>query len=202
MPNVTIIDYGLGNIGSIANMIKKCGGTCTTSNDIRVIEMAEKIILPGVGSFDAGISNIEQYSLREVLKYKALEQRVPFMGICLGMQLLTHGSEEGKLSGLGYVNGYCHRFQPSPGILIPHMGWSEVQIKKNSSIFKFERQPRYYFVHSYHAVLSDASDTLLTSRYGTEFCAGFERDNIVGFQFHPEKSHSFGKEIFRSFLNL
>jgi glutamine amidotransferase len=165
---ITVIDYGLGNIGSLVNMIRKCGGTSEVVSHVGAIEAAEKIVLPGVGAFDAGISRIDEAGIRDVLRFKALEQRVPFMGICLGMQLLTHGSEEGVLKGLGFVKGRCKRFSLPGDMRVPHMGWNEVSPKKPSRYFDLSENPsRFYFVHSYHVVMKNQEDELLSSDYGT-----------------------------------
>jgi glutamine amidotransferase len=201
MTDVVIVDYGLGNLGSIANMIRKCGGTSEISRDAAVIAGAKRIILPGVGAFDAGMSNISRSGLREVLSRKALEEKVPFLGICLGMQLLTNSSEEGQLEGLGLVQAECRGFRLPEGMRVPHMGWNSVATHKASGYYQMtDPETRFYFVHSYYVQCADPADVLLTCNYGGTFCAAFEHENILGVQFHPEKSHSFGKELLTGFL--
>jgi glutamine amidotransferase len=201
MSDVVIVDYGLGNLGSIANMIRKCGATSEVSSDPAVIAQAARLILPGVGAFDAGMARIHQSGLTDLLRHKAREERVPFMGICLGMQLLTKGSEEGQSAGLELIDAQCLRFRLPDGLRVPHMGWGEVgQVKSSHYLESLEEETRFYFVHSFFVQCSDERDVLLTCDYGGAFCAAFERDNIMGVQFHPEKSHSFGKKLFTGFL--
>lgn len=203
---ITIIDYGVGNIGSITNMLKKVGVESVTTSDPRELEQAEKIILCGVGAFDDGVRNLEQKGLVPVLKQKVLEQKTPILGICLGMQLFTERSEEGSLSGLGFVKGGAWRFNfngiaSERPLRIPHMGWNEVKEKKASRLLEgMYEEPRFYFVHSYYVKPEDGADTLLEAQYGIPFAAAFEKENILGVQFHPEKSHKFGIRLFENFV--
>jgi glutamine amidotransferase len=201
---ITIVDYGVGNLGSIQNMLRKLGVDSTVASDISAVERATKLILPGVGSFDAGMSALDASGLRLALNLAVLERKVPVAGICLGMQLMTEGSEEGRLPGLGWVPGRATRFSPGPGetIKVPHMGWNVCTEVKRSSVLDFlEGESRFYFVHSYHVRCRDRKDALLTTRYGSvAFDAAFERGNILGFQFHPEKSHRFGMAILKGFI--
>lgn len=201
---IAIIDYGVGNIGSIQNMLKKLGADSNLATDVCSIEKATKIILPGVGAFDAGMQQLNQSGLRPALDVAALQKRIPVLGICLGMQLMTEGSEEGTLPGLGWVPAKTIRFAPSSNesMKIPHMGWSVVSPAKPSPALDFlEGESRFYFVHSYHVACRDRADALLQTQYGSvTFDAAFERDNILGFQFHPEKSHRFGMALLRAFL--
>jgi glutamine amidotransferase len=201
---IMIIDYGVGNLGSIQNMLKKLGAQSEIASDVSAIERATKIILPGVGAFDAGMTELNQSGLRPALDAAVLQRRVPVAGICLGMQLMTEGSEEGILPGLGWVPAKTIRFAPSPNetMKIPHMGWSVVTMAKQSSVLELlDDEPRFYFVHSYHVDCRDRKDVLLTAQYGSvRFDAAFERENILGFQFHPEKSHRFGMTLLKAFL--
>lgn len=201
---ITILDYGVGNLGSIQNMIRKLGGRSEVGSDVRSIENATKIILPGVGAFDTGMALLNQTGLRAALDMAILEKRVPVAGICLGMQLMTDGSEEGRLPGLGWVPAKTIRFvaEPDETMKIPHMGWSVVRKAKHSPVLQFlGDEPRFYFVHSYHVNCRDREDVLLTAQYGSvHFDAAFERGNILGFQFHPEKSHRFGMTLLKAFL--
>jgi glutamine amidotransferase len=201
---VTIIDYGVGNLGSIQNMLKKLGMQSEIASDASTIEGAKKIILPGVGAFDAGMKQLNQSGLRTSLDAAVLKRRVPVVGICLGMQLMTEGSEEGTLPGLGWVQANTIRFVPSPNetMKIPHMGWSIVTKSKQSPVLELlENESRFYFVHSYHVNCSIRDDVLLTAHYGSvRFDAAFECENILGFQFHPEKSHRFGMTLLKAFL--
>jgi glutamine amidotransferase len=197
---IVIIDYNMGNVGSIYNMIKKLGYESRITSSLDEIKKANKIILPGVGSFDNGIMNLKKMGLLEILNYKVLQEKVPIIGICLGMQLMTKKSEEGKLEGLGWINGETIKFV-SDKYKVPHMGWNTVNIKKYSKLFEgMDGEIRFYFVHSYYVKCSDAEDTLTTTYYINEFVSSFERNNIIGVQFHPEKSHKFGMQIFRNFI--
>ena len=201
MKKVTIVDYGLGNLGSIANMVRKCGGASEIASDPKVISRAQSIILPGVGAFDRGMRNIRQSGLFEILRQKATQEQIPILGICLGMQLMTYGSEEGPLPGLGFVNASCKRFETNKGFRVPHMGWDYIKLVRTSRFFALtDAEARFYFVHSYHVICEDPTLPLITCDYGGQFVAAFEKGNILGVQFHPEKSHSFGKELISGFL--
>ena len=201
---IAIVDYGVGNLGSIQNMLKKLGAQSEIASDVSTIERATKIILPGVGAFDSGMTQLNQSGLRHALDVAVLQKRVPVAGICLGMQLMTEGSEEGALPGLGWVSANTIRFVPSANEImkIPHMGWSVVAKAKQSPMLELlDDDSRFYFVHSYHVNCRDREDVLLIAQYGSvSFDAAFERENILGFQFHPEKSHRFGMTILKAFL--
>lgn len=202
---ITIVDYGLGNLGSIANMLRKIGVTSEVTNDPVRIATAKKLILPGVGAFDNGIENLEHLRLIEPLNRRVKEEGIPILGICLGAQLLTRGSEEGKRPGLGWIKADTIRFcsrQPMPGLKVPHMGWSELILKKSSPLFAAGTEQRFYFVHSFHFNCDTAEDPLAAAVYGYEFTAAFSRGNVFGVQFHPEKSHKFGMELLRRFAAL
>jgi len=197
---IVIIDYNMGNVGSIYNMIKKLGYESRITSSLDEIKKANKIILPGVGSFDNGIMNLKKMGLLEILNYKVLQEKVPIIGICLGMQLMTKKSEEGKLEGLGWINGETIKFV-SDKYKVPHMGWNTVNIKKYSKLFEgMDGEIRFYFVHSYYVKCPDTKDVLTTTYYINDFVSSFEKNNIVGVQFHPEKSHKFGMQIFRNFI--
>lgn len=196
---ITIVDYGMGNLGSIANMIKKAGHSSCITSDPSKIKDASKLILPGVGSFDNGMRNLEALELIPVLNQKALEEKTPVLGICLGMQLMTQSSEEGVLPGLGWVDAKTKKFQ-SNTLKIPHMGWNTIRHHKSSALFdELESEKRYYFVHSYYVECRDSQDILATTRYTHDFTSAFEKGNIIGVQFHPEKSHTFGLKLLKNF---
>jgi glutamine amidotransferase len=202
---IVIVDYGLGNVRSIAAKIDQMGQDVIISNDISQIEDADKIILPGVGSFDSGIKNLQSLNLLETLNKKIKIDKIPILGICLGMQLFTRKSEEGQLNGLSFIDAETIKFQFGHDRIhqIPHMGWNTIQIKKDSRILKevFDNS-RFYFVHSYHVVCKDENIITATTDFGYPFTSIIEKDNIFGVQFHPEKSHKQGMRILKNFSSL
>ena len=202
---IHIINYGLGNLSSIKNIITKVGGISTIVNDVSQIKDASKIILPGVGAFDHGMRKLGEEGWISGLESAALERNIPILGICLGMQLMCNRSEEGKLSGLGWIDAEVCRFNMTPDakLKVPHMGWNTVAIQKENLLLnKTQEEQRFYFVHSYHVVCNVQSDELATANYGYNFTAAFNKGNIFGVQFHPEKSHRFGMELLRKFIAL
>jgi imidazole glycerol-phosphate synthase subunit HisH len=200
---ITIINYGIGNLASIANMIKKVGGKATITSDHKEIEQAEKLLLPGVGHFGKGMQNLKDGNFIELIKKKALQDKVPVLGICLGMQLLTSHSEEGDADGLNLIEAQTKKFDLKnfPNLRVPHMGWSDVAINKNSKLFDgINEIPRYYFVHSYFVTCKDPANSIGRCTYGIDFDCAIQKDNVMGVQFHPEKSHRFGMKIFENFI--
>ena len=192
----------MGNLGSVQNMLKRINVHSTivkSPKDLR----AEKIILPGVGSFDTGMSNLLSEGWVEVLNENVIKHKVPTLGICLGMQLMTNRSEEGQLGGLGWIEGEVLKF-PANGLKTPHMGWNIVKpATQDASILASDKpELRFYFVHSYFVKVAKSSDLLGTTNYGSEFTSAFRRDNVYGVQFHPEKSHKFGMMVFKNFAAL
>lgn len=202
---VAIINYGVGNLSSIYNMFKKVGIPAQITADPEEISKADKILLPGVGAFDHGMERLDQSGLRPLLEQKALREKVPVLGICLGMQMLTRKSEEGIKSGLGWLDAETKKFSIAGNNLkIPHMGWNQVHIRNSESIFKGmdQTEPRFYFVHSFHVVCQHEENVLAETDYGYAFTSSFNKDNIFGTQFHPEKSHKFGMSLLRNFGDL
>lgn len=202
--NVSVIDYGCGNLASVVNMIRHEGGDAQIITSPEELDSAGKLILPGVGAFDHGMSSLRRGEWIAPLERAVLEHKVPIMGICLGMQLLARGSEEGQEPGLGWVDAHARRFRPTdPKLKVPHMGWNEVRQMRGDGLLPVVDMPRrFYFVHSYRVECADPTDVLLECDYGETFVAAFRRENIWGFQFHPEKSHRFGMELFRNFLEV
>lgn len=202
---IVIIDYGMGNVGSIKNMLKKIGGTdVKVSGEPADILEANGVILPGVGSFDTGMRMLREQGFVEVLDDFVQIQKKPILGICLGMQLLGNKSEEGKerIAGLGYIDFETKRLSiENLDLKIPHMGWDYIIIKKETNILRdVEEHLRYYFVHSYYAVCRENKDVWMTCNYGMEITAAVQRNNIYGVQFHPEKSHKYGMELLKGFM--
>jgi glutamine amidotransferase len=203
---VTIIDYGIGNLTSIKNMLKKAGTNSIISSNINDIAKADKLILPGVGSFEYSIKKLRSMDYFSILEEKVLIEHTPVLGVCLGAQLLLERSEEGaEVPGLGWIKGKVIKFDKKKlGFVdkVPHMGWNEVTMLKDSKLtIGFDANPRFYFVHSYHMVCDNSNDALFQTNYGYPFVSGVEKDNILGVQFHPEKSHKFGMKLYSNFVN-
>lgn len=203
---ITIVDYGVGNLASIANMARKAGTECVVSGDPAAVARATKLILPGVGAFDRGMGNLEQRGLITVLNERALDARVPTLGLCLGMQLMGRGSEEGTRRGLGWLAADSVRFKREAGrknLKIPHMGWNYIEPAAPAALTEdLPPSPRFYFVHSYYLVCDDTSDVMCWTEYGERFASAIHHGNLWGTQFHPEKSHSFGLALLRNFFAL
>ncbi|MEO5328829.1 MAG: imidazole glycerol phosphate synthase subunit HisH [Magnetococcus sp. THC-1_WYH] len=201
---ITIVNYGMGNLGSMLNMFKRIGVKAAIESDPDLIRRAEKLVLPGVGAFDTAMTCINGVpGLLEVLNHKALLEHTPVLGVCLGMQLLTRSSEEGKLPGLGWIPGSTVRFPKQEGLKVPHMGWNVALPNTPSRLTaQMGDEPRYYFVHSYCVYVDDPSHSLMKTHYGIKFDSAIGHDNIYGVQFHPEKSHRFGMQILKNFAEL
>ena len=203
---IVIVDYGIGNLGSVLNMLKRVGAAASISSDPVEIEKADKLILPGVGAFDAGMKQLQASNLIGLLSEKARARRTPTLGICLGMQLLMDNSEEGELPGLGWIKGSNLRFRldaDNGHLKVPHMGWNTVTVKRHDSLFKeLDDESRFYFVHSYRVVCRNDSDVLATTHHGEDFVSALQSGNIMGTQFHPEKSHKFGMKVLSNFAEL
>lgn len=203
---IIIIDYGMGNLGSIYNMFKKIKIESEITTDLGKIEKADKLLLPGVGSFDKAMFRIKETGIKEILDKKVLIEKIPLLGICLGMQILTNSSEEGELAGLGYIPAKTIKFifPNDKSIKVPHMGWNSVKpVKESPFTFNLTAEPRFYFVHSYYVKLEDQTYSLLKANYGeVEFDAAITKGNIFGAQFHPEKSHKFGMRLLENFARL
>jgi imidazole glycerol-phosphate synthase subunit HisH len=202
---IVIVDYGMGNVGSILNMLKKVGAPAAkVSADPKDIEQADKLILPGVGAFDTGMQRLRETGLIDLLNEKVIKAKTPTLGVCLGMQLLTKVSEEGELLGLGWIDAETIRFrfdQKKTGLKIPHMGWNTVKIQREGALFKdMYAEPRFYFVHSFHVISHNPEDVLATTEYGYDFVSAIQRGHIMAAQFHPEKSHKFGMKLYKNFV--
>ncbi|MDH4214074.1 MAG: imidazole glycerol phosphate synthase subunit HisH [Candidatus Thorarchaeota archaeon] len=202
---IAIIDFGMGNLGSIQNMLIRMGYEAKITSDLDTISNSSKLILPGVGAFDKAMSNLKNKGLIPTLNHLVFEKKVPILGICLGMQLLSNRSEEGVLDGLGWIDSetLLFKFDVNENLRIPHMGWNTIRIQKDSCLFHdmFD-EPRFYFVHSFYVKCNHNDDILAMTDYGFAFVSSMNRDNIYGVQFHPEKSHKFGMKILKNFAEL
>jgi glutamine amidotransferase len=202
---IKIVDYGLGNVSAFRTVYKRLNidvGTARTPDELRD---ATKLILPGVGAFDRAMELLDRSHLRPALEKVVIEQRVPVLGVCVGMQMLARSSEEGQARGLGWINAEVRAFSalPEPGLVVPHMGWNDVRPVGDSPLFA-ELMPaaRFYFLHSYYVVCDDSRDIAGVARYGVDFGCAVSSGNVHGVQFHPEKSHHFGARLLKSFANL
>ena len=198
---IAIIDYGVGNLGSIQNMLKRIGVASEITGDAVRISASDRLILPGVGAFDAGMQNLERAGHIPLLRERVFGARVPVLGICLGMQLMTRGSSEGTLPGLGWVDADVVKFEPvDTALKVPHMGWNDVRSLRSAPLIdELPPDPRFYFVHSYYVRCANHHDALLTTHYGHDFHSAFQYENIWGVQFHPEKSHKYGMQLLKNF---
>lgn len=202
---ITIIDYKTGNLGSIQNILKRIGEDSVVTSDKDTIALATKLILPGVGAFDTGMSNLAELDLISILNKKVMVEKTPVLGICLGMQLLSNGSEEGSLPGLGWIDAETvrFRFKDTLEYKSPHMGWNFIRQHKSGRLLdNMYPEPRFYFVHSYFFKSNVTEDILTSTTYEIEFTSSVERGNILGVQFHPEKSHKFGMKLLKNFVDF
>ena len=202
---VTIPALPISNLGAVANMVRKCGGEAVITADPRDLARAQRIILAGVGAFDAGMEALVEGGWLKPLHDLAQRGEVPILGICLGMQLMCRRSDEGDANGLGWFEADVKRMVPQSRLLkIPHMGWNKVKVVKPNELMTYPspEEQRFYFVHSHHVVCDDVRDTMATSSYGSEITAAISRGGLYGVQFHPEKSHRYGMELMRSFIQL
>lgn len=199
---IAIVDYGIGNLGAVVNMLSRIGAPSEITSDSARIERADRIILPGNGSFDACMRNLRATGLVPMLEDRVLKHRVPLLGICVGAQMLGYSSEEGFEPGLGWLDLRVRRFPFLPGIRVPHMGWNEVYptSKTHSLVRDLEEDARFYFVHSYYIEPACDEYVMLRANYGIDFAAAVAHKNILGVQFHPEKSHRFGKRLLSNFV--
>ncbi len=202
---IAIINYGLGNLTSILNMHQRLGIEAIITADIATIELADKLILPGVGHFKKGMENLEKSGLKTVLDEQVLQQQKPILGICLGAQLMTKHSEEGEVKGLGWVDARTIAFDKNRigNLKVPHMGWADIEILKPHPLLNaLPAEPRYYHVHSYHFLFDTADEVIATTEYGYAFASAFNKRNIYGTQFHPEKSHKYGMKVIENFAAI
>jgi glutamine amidotransferase len=203
---IALIDYGVGNIRAFTNIYKNLNIPVKIAKNIDDLTDVTKLILPGVGAFDHAMEQLEQSGMRQRLDELVLDNRMPIVGICVGMQMLAHSSDEGKLSGLGWIDASVKRFDVSKinySTHLPHMGWNDVNpIKENGILKGLENDAKFYFLHSYYFHCNDPQDTIAITDYGIEFSCAVNKNNIYGVQFHPEKSHQYGIQLLNNFANL
>lgn len=202
---IGIIDYGLGNINAFCNVYRHLNLPVIAVHTVDELEGCDHLILPGVGAFDNAIGKLDASGMRPMITRRVMEENVPILGICVGMQMLADASEEGHLPGLGWVPGTVKRFDPAritERTKLPHMGWNNVRIGDSPLFRNLEQDSRFYFIHSYYFVPDDPAHCLARSEYGGPFAAAVGRDKIFGVQFHPEKSHAAGIALLKNFAEL
>ena len=200
---IVIIDYEVGNLGSVQNMFKKVGAASQISKNPEVIAQATKLLLPGIGRFDFCMQALRRSNLIPILEKKVLQEKTPTLGICVGFQMLAEKSEEGIEAGLGWLPAQVKKFKSQADLKVPHMGWNWVKPLKESQLLQnFGEDPRFYFAHSYYMETKVPEHNLLQTEYGVSFTSAIQKDNLYGVQFHPEKSHKFGMTLFKNFAEL
>jgi len=203
---ITIINYGLGNIKAFGNVYKRLNMPFSIAENAIDLENASKLLLPGVGAFDHAMTLLNQSGMREILDELVLERNVHVMGICVGMQILAPSSEEGKMPGLGWIDGEVKRFDTSKLTSkphLPHMGWNNIDPIGNNNLFNnLDKESRFYFLHSYYFECHNKDDVIAVTDYGGEFASAVNVGNIYGVQFHPEKSHQWGIQLLKNFGEL
>ena len=203
---ITIVDYGLGNIGAFANVYKRMNIPARVATSASDLESAERIILPGVGAFDHAMNLLDASGMRDTLSDLVVVQKKPVIGVCVGMQILASGSDEGAREGLGWIPGRVRHFQSAPEskpLPVPHMGWNDVRPAPGEPLFTgLHNDARFYFLHSYYFECDEPASVTATAGYGAEFGCAVRRDNVFGVQFHPEKSHHFGATLLKNFAEI
>lgn len=203
---ITIVDYGLGNIQAIANIYRRLDIPVTTAQNAATLAQAQRIVLPGVGAFDWAMSRLNASGMRETLDCLVLQDKRPVIGICVGMQMLAGRSDEGSEPGLGWIDASVRLFDDARfagPTHLPHMGWNDVAARGADPLFDgLQQDARFYFLHSYYFEPHVSSDTLATTDYGGEFCCAVRHGNVLGVQFHPEKSHQWGIRLLKNFAEL
>ena len=200
---IGIIDYKMGNIGSIQNMLKRISVKSVISSKIEILNNCDKLILPGVGSFDQGMKNLKNHNFIRFLNDYVIKDKKPILGICLGMQLFADNSEEGDLSGLGWIKGNVKKFNLRKyGLKVPHMGWHNIECKNSKLFLNLPNEKRFYFVHSFFFECKNKENIISTTDYGINFASSINKQNIWGTQFHPEKSHICGMNLLKNYAKL
>lgn len=203
---IAIIDYGVGNIKAFSNIYKNLNIVFTIAKCVEDLEDATKIILPGVGSFDYAMERLQKSGMQEPLNELVLKRKLPVLGVCVGMQMLANKSDEGKLSGLGWIDGVVKKFDQSKvdeKVPLPHMGWNNVKPIANNNLFQdSDIESRFYFLHSYYFAPHNEDNVLAVTDYNGPYASAVRSENVFGVQFHPEKSHQNGIQLLKNFANL
>lgn len=203
---ITIIDYGLGNVLAFVNVYNRMNVPVTVAKSADDLRNASRLILPGVGSFDHAIRQLDQSGMRQLVEQLVIRDKLPVLGICVGMQMLAKSSDEGKLPGLGWIDGTVKKFDlsaMSPDTNLPHMGWNDVTPVAEGGLFKgIDKDSRFYFLHSFYFECHQQSNILAVSDYSGNFSCAVRQDNVFGVQFHPEKSHHFGNQLLKNFSEV
>jgi glutamine amidotransferase len=199
---ITVVDYGLGNIQAFANVYRSSHIPVAIARSVSDLANATKLILPGVGAFDHAMERLEASGMRPAIEERVLRQGMPVLGICVGMQMLAAGSEEGKLPGLSWIGGTVKRFRGA-NLALPHMGWNDVTPTRPGGLFAgMEKDARFYFLHSYYFECRDPQDSLALADYGGDYSCAVVHGSIYGVQFHPEKSHHWGVQLLKNFAEM
>lgn len=202
--SILVCDYGMGNVGSILNMLRHIGASAEVATHPEHLLEARGVVLPGVGHFDRAMENLTASGMADALKHAVINRCLPVLGICLGMQLMCKSSQEGSVSGLGLVDAHVQRFNLSceSGFKVPHMGWNKVMVQREGTLLgdPIEVPARYYFVHSFYVSCENDDDVIGSTHYGVDFVSAFQHGSITGVQFHPEKSHKYGMQLFDNFV--
>ena len=199
---IGVIDYGLGNVSAFLRVYEKLNIDAIAVSHEDQISQAHSFILPGVGAFDEAMMRLQNSGLIDALNRSVCEQKKPVLGVCVGMQMMARSSEEGRYSGLGWLNAAVRKFSSAVPLRLPHMGWNDVAPEGSQTLFKGLKNPRFYFLHSYYFDEEDSSVIAARSNYGDDFTCAVHQDNIYGTQFHPEKSHEWGIALLRNFAGL
>jgi imidazole glycerol-phosphate synthase subunit HisH len=200
---IAIVDYGVGNLRSVQNMFKRVGASALITNDPEQITSATGLLLPGVGHFSTCMERFSESGLRGVVEKQSTGRKIPILGICVGAQMMTKSSEEGNSAGLGWIPANTVKFKldTTAHLKVPHMGWSDLIQHQSSPLWdELPVEPRFYFAHSYHFLFDDEEFVIGKARYGHDFACAFQKENVFGVQFHPEKSHRFGMKVFENFV--
>ena len=201
---IRIVDYGLGNVQAFLNVYRRLNIAAERARTAGELRDADKIVLPGVGAFDHAMDLLDASGMRATLDEMVLERRVPVLGVCVGVQILAHGSDEGRAQGLGWIAGHVRAFKnlQRSDLMLPHMGWNDVMPTAPSPLLRHLDSARFYFLHSYYFDCENSADVAAVSRYGIDFACAVSAGNVHGVQFHPEKSHRFGTQLLKNFAEF